>query len=463
MKTTLDKKSVSQLTDLFKNKMLAPNPEYQRGAVWSDTQKKKLVDSVLRGYQLPLIYLHHIVRDVAGHRREDFEIIDGQQRINALYEFSEGAFRVFDPIKDDAKAKFPSFIKKQPCPWAGKDIHGLDQEIKERFEKTVLPVAMIETTDANEVRDLFVRLQSGLALNAQETRDAWPGKFTDFILRLGGKPEIKRYPGHGFFKGPLGMNPQKDRGKTRQLAAQIAMLFSSRREKGPDTFPDINSPAIDSFYYANLDFDETKSDATRLTNILDKLTSLLDVKARRKLKGHDAIHLVLLVDALWDDYAPTWEDKLLKALDKFLEQLAKAKATKDSDRPSEYWVHYGQWTRVNSDRGDRISRRHQFYVRKMLELMQPLKQKDSKRLFGEVEREILFYQEKKCCAVCDGAVAWTEAEIHHVDPHHQGGPTLLENGALVHSTCHPKSAEAMREFAKKFKARKSASSDLSSP
>lgn len=112
MKTNLDKKSIAQLTDLFRNKMLAPNSEYQRGAVWSLTQKKKLIDSVLRGYQLPLIYLHHIVREIAGHRREDFEIIDGQQRINALYEFAEGAFSLFDPIKDDSKAKFPSFIKQ---------------------------------------------------------------------------------------------------------------------------------------------------------------------------------------------------------------------------------------------------------------------------------------------------------------------------------------------------------------
>src|SRR4051794_10658964 len=173
MKTLLSEKSTTQLTELYRNKMLAPNPEYQRGAVWNYNQKKKLVDSVLRGYQLPLIYLHHIVREVAGHRREDFEIIDGQQRINALYEFGEGAFSLFDPIKDDAKAKFPSFVKKQPCPWAGKDIHNLALELKRQFENTVLPVAMIETTDANEVRDLFVRLQSGLALNAQETRDAW--------------------------------------------------------------------------------------------------------------------------------------------------------------------------------------------------------------------------------------------------------------------------------------------------
>ncbi len=416
----------------------------------------------MRGYQLPLIYLHHIVREVAGHRREDFEIIDGQQRINALYEFAEGAFSLFDPIKDDEKAKFPSFIKKQACPWAGKDIHSLAAELKQQFENTVLPVAMIETTDANEVRDLFVRLQSGLALNAQETRDAWPGKFTDFILRLGGKPEIPRYPGHPFFRGPLGMNPATDRGKTRQLAAQIAMLFLTRREKGPEVFPDINSPAIDSLYYANLDFEETSDKAVRLISILDKLTSLLNTRSRRKLKGHDAIHLVLLVDALWDDYAPNWEDRLPKALDQFLEQLANAKATKDSDHPSEYWIQYGQWTRVNSDRGDRISRRHYFYSRKMLDLLQPLTRKDPKRLFGELEREILFYQEKKRCMVCDGTVDWKEAEIHHVEPHFQGGLTVLENGALVHNTCHPKGLNSMQAFAEKFRAKRAAESKSTS-
>ncbi len=438
MKTVLNQKLISQLTDLFGNKMLSANPEYQRGAVWNDTQKKKLIDSVLRGYQLPLIYLHHIVRDVAGHRREDFEVIDGQQRINALYEFSEGAFSLFDPVKDDAKAKFPSFIKRQPCPWAGKTFASLEPELKKQFNNTVLPVAMIETTDANEVRDLFIRLQSGLPLNAQETRDAWPGKLTHFILGLGGKPDIKRYPGHSFFKETLGMKPQADRGKTRQLAAQIAMLYLTRREKGVDAFCDINSSAIDSFYYSNLDFDETSKESVRLLEILDKLASLLDAKSRRPLKGHDAIHLVLLADMLWDDYARSWEDRLPKALDRFLEQLAKAADTKDSDQPSEFWLHYGQWTRVNSDRGDRIARRHHFYARKMLEFLQPLQKLDTKRLFGDLEREVLFYQQNKSCAVCDGIVDWRDAEVHHVDEHYKGGPTKLENGALVHAKCHPK-------------------------
>lgn len=46
-------------------------------------------------------------------------------------------------------------------------------------------------------------------------------------------------------------------------------------------------------------------------------------------------------------------------------------------------------------------------------------------------------------------------EIHHVEEHHKGGPTSLENGALVHKKdCHPKGAKATAEFATKWAALK---------
>ena len=119
MKMKQDMMTINNILDLKKNKMLTVNPEYQRGAVWNETMKKKLIDSILRGYPIPLIYLHHIERNVAGMKREDLEVIDGQQRINALYEFKEGVFKLFDPIKDENKARFPNFIKDSPCPWGG--------------------------------------------------------------------------------------------------------------------------------------------------------------------------------------------------------------------------------------------------------------------------------------------------------------------------------------------------------
>jgi hypothetical protein len=45
-------KSVDDILQLKMNNMLDANPEYQRGAVWTPAQKKRLVDSVFRGYRL---------------------------------------------------------------------------------------------------------------------------------------------------------------------------------------------------------------------------------------------------------------------------------------------------------------------------------------------------------------------------------------------------------------------------
>lgn len=445
-----EKKSVGDLIELYKNKMLTANPEYQRGVVWGGKQKKKLIDSVFRGYPLPLIYLHHIKKSVAGMQREDLEIIDGQQRITSLYEYVEGSFSLYDPIKDDREAKFPRFLKDQPCPWGGKSFSSLSPDLQNQLLETQLSIAQIETDNPNTVRDLFVRLQSGLPLNAQEARDAWPGEFCDYVLTLGGKPEIARYPGHPFFQGPMGLNPRADRGKTRQFAAQIAVLYFSRRENGASFYADINAGAINDFYFSHVDFEKDSNDARRLNDILSTLYRLLGTGKRPKLKAHDAIHLILLVDTLWDGYLRSWESKLAAALDRFTENFAKSKLEKDE--PDEFWLRYGQWTRVNSDRGDTIARRHAFYMEKMFEYLGPLQLKDPTRAYGELERAIVFYRQRKHCAVCGSEVPWEEAEIHHVKEHSKGGSTTLDNAALVHSACHPKGEAAVKAFAEKYAA-----------
>lgn len=450
MKAKSETMTVKDLVELHKEQMLKANPEYQRGIVWNSTQKKKLIDSVLRGYPLPRIYLHHVSKNVAGMKSEGLEVIDGQQRINALSEFAQGAFKLFDPISDAAAAKFPSFIQKQPCPWAHRNFEGLSEDLRVRFLEASIPVAKIETNDANEVRDLFVRLQGGVPLSAQERRDAFPGNFTDFILQIGGKPELVRYPGHDFFVRSLGMKPGQDRGKARQLAAQIAVQFFDRWSSGGDSYCDINAQALDDFYYQNLDFDPVSEGAIRLIAILDKLAQLIQPGKHAKLRGHDAIHLVLLADTLWDDYTRNWEERLPGALDKFLASVAEGNLTKKDSTPSEYWSQYAQWTRVNSDRGETIGLRHRFYQEKMLASLQPLQPKDPVRLYGKLERSILFYRQKKQCAVCEGPMDWREVEIHHVTEHGKGGPTSLKNGAAVHKKCHPKSAIETQRLANKL-------------
>ena len=247
METRQEYLSVEDLVELRKTDFMVPNPEYQRGEVWTRDQQRKLIDSVLREYQLPIIYLHDITKIVAGKTQERLEIIDGQQRTSALRNFVEGAFSLYNV--DDFEAKFPAFLQKYECPWGGKYFTGLSNELQSKLLKTKLPVAFIKTEDHNEVRDLFVRLQSGRPLNAQERRDSYPGEFTEFILKLGGKPALPRFPGHEFFQRVLKMKPGQDNGKTRQLAAQIAILFLERHKQKGGYYSDINARTVDDYYY----------------------------------------------------------------------------------------------------------------------------------------------------------------------------------------------------------------------
>jgi hypothetical protein len=425
--------------------MLVANPEYQRGAVWSTDQKKRLVDSLFRNYPLPLIYLHHVHTSVAGLTRDGLDVIDGQQRINAIYGFSEGAFKLFDPKIDAADARFPSFIQDAPCEWGGKAFDSLSKELQQKFLDTPLSVVYVNTSIPNEARDLFIRLQAGMPLNAQEKRDAWPGKFTEFVLKTGGKPELDRYPGNDFFNVAM-KSKGNNRGEVRQLTAQMMMLFVSKRHSG--NFCDTKRDLIDEFYYQNLDFDLSSEDAKRFENILNILTEALRDNKRKKIQGHEAKSLVLLVDSLLDDYTQSWRGNLAPAFDHFRHQLALGSKTKWDAAPDEYWNKYGVLARTNSDLAETIERRHSFFMSKMLPILKPVL-KDPTRIFGEVEREVIYYRDNKRCQLpgCNEEVVWNDGEIHHIVTHGSGGLTVVDNGALVHKRCHPKGQEAVKNFA----------------
>jgi hypothetical protein len=236
-----------------------------------------------------------------------------------------------------------------------------------------------------------------------------------------------------------------DCGKFRQLAAQISMLFLRRRYSRD--ICDTNAQAIDDFYYENLGFDANSAGAKKLVEILDKLTALLGDGRRPKIIGHEAIHLVLLIDTLFDDYTRSWEDRFPGAFDEFRQRLAKAKksARENPGAANQYWLRYGVGTRVNSDRAETIRARHEFFATKMYELLKPV-MKDPRRTFGALEKELIYYRDGKRCGVCDSEVKWDEAEIHNVQEHSKGGKTILDNGALVHDHCHPKQLQLLRSW-----------------
>lgn len=446
MEIKAERITLKELLELRKNGMLKVNPEYQRAAVWTEGQQKKLIDSVLRCYPLPLFYFHHKVRTVAGMRSEDLEIIDGQQRINALYRFAENGFRLFDPVKDDKVARFPNFIKTSACPWAQCDFLSLSTDLKTQFLDTTVFVVKATTEVEDEARDLFIRLQAGLPLNAQEKRDAWPGGFTELVLKLGGKQEIARYPGHDFFRY-LVKRSSRDRGAERQLCAQIVMLFLERAAQG--NWIDIGTQDVDDYYYRNLGFDVHDPRVTRLSKVLDLAVELFDGKGEPRLRAYEAIHIVLLLNGLMDDYTKSWQAHFIPAYDAFKVQLAQAKKNQNDD----YWAEFGAWTQTQTAGARTIQRRHAFFLKKMYERLNPVLL-DTTRSFGELEREVVYYENDKLCGSCGDLIRWPDLEIHHVEEHQAGGTTAIENAAPVHRDCHPKGKTATEEFKARWLARK---------
>ena len=60
-------------------------PPYQRGLVWTDQQRKDLIDSIINGYDIPKLYFKK-------SKDEKLEVIDGQQRLDAIFRFMDNGF-----------------------------------------------------------------------------------------------------------------------------------------------------------------------------------------------------------------------------------------------------------------------------------------------------------------------------------------------------------------------------------
>jgi hypothetical protein len=439
--------SIEDILRLSKESVLQVNPEYQRGEKWSSDQQKRLIDSIMRGYPLPIFYLHKIEKGIGDYRSVVLEIIDGQQRIKAIHDFAEGAFELFDPVLDARQARFPNYILNEHCDWARRKFDDLSDELRDRFLDTKLTVFEIETTNPHQARDLFIRLQAGTPLSNQEKRDAWPGSLNEFILKTAGKPGVARYAGHEFFEKVL--KAKGDRAQLRQFCAQWLCLFLHRSGTVPHGFCDINAQALDDMYYQNLDFNLDSTEAKRFHDILRRLTLAFGDGKRPKMKGFEVLHLILFVDSLIADYTPVWESEITRAYDSFMLEYVRAKRDRYG-APNAFWTKFGSLARTGSDKAEAIAIRHEFFASEMLKRMPNTKAKDPQRGFTGLEREIVYYRDSKKCAVCECPVLWDDAEVHHLEEHSLGGRTDLENAVLVHRVCHPRGAAAA-EFAKRHR------------
>src|SRR6186713_535189 len=83
------RRSVAWLKNIHDKGQLEIKPPFQRNPVWTDPQKSFLIDTILRGYPIPELYMQESVSEEGA---EHYVVVDGQQRVRACLEFVEGQF-----------------------------------------------------------------------------------------------------------------------------------------------------------------------------------------------------------------------------------------------------------------------------------------------------------------------------------------------------------------------------------
>lgn len=158
--------TISEFYERHQLKKYNFDPEYQRrGDVWSDDKQSFLIDSIIKNYPMPPIFLHQVIDSATGATK--YNVIDGKQRLGAILRFINNEIEL--PSDYDVGAFGDSRLNGKKF----EDLNGELQEFKMQFWKYILSVEYIETSDIDVINNVFDRLnRNGEPLEPQELRKA---------------------------------------------------------------------------------------------------------------------------------------------------------------------------------------------------------------------------------------------------------------------------------------------------
>jgi len=157
--------SIGELINLYRDHELDVHPEFQRMFRWTDTQKTRLIESILLGIPIPPVF-------VAQRSDGVWDVVDGVQRLSTLFQFI-GVLRDNDnqlvaPLVLQKTKFLPSLEGKT---WDGDSSFTRDQQLYIKRSKIDVNIVLKES-DETAKYELFMRLNTGgSSLSPQEVRN----------------------------------------------------------------------------------------------------------------------------------------------------------------------------------------------------------------------------------------------------------------------------------------------------
>jgi len=167
-------KDVGLLWQLYRDGQINLRPEFQRDSVWPKSAKAYLIDTILNDRPIPIFFMQRGLSPQTG--RPTYEVIDGQQRLRAMFEFLNNDLGL-------TQSKGDSAVKE----YAGRKYADLPDDLRHKILNYPLIVEELNDYSESDVRDMFARINRFVVkLSPQELRHAkQQGRFAQFVERLG--------------------------------------------------------------------------------------------------------------------------------------------------------------------------------------------------------------------------------------------------------------------------------------
>lgn len=147
-------------------------PDFQRDMVWSKPKRQGLIDTILRDWKFPPIFL---VITSGENSMELLEVLDGQQRLSSIVDFLEDGFPIdgnIEPYDQNISTLHGRYFSELP------------EAIKYRIEQYSLRVHELYDFKEGEPYELFFRLNQGVTLTPAEKRNTFFGPVREQIKNL---------------------------------------------------------------------------------------------------------------------------------------------------------------------------------------------------------------------------------------------------------------------------------------
>jgi hypothetical protein len=422
LQSIFGEKTINELLLIFGNRQMNLEPGFQRHSVWSDLDRRRLIQSILANYPVPSIFLYQRTHN----GRIVYDVIDGKQRLETILMFvGKGRFKrkMFDvKLELDGEPQWHDWSQLK------KNYHARGQ-----FETYKIQIVEV-TGEISEIIDLFVRINStGKRLTSGEKRHA---KYFDSRFLKEAERLVSKFQRLILHQKILSQS-QIDRMKGTELFAELLM---SLQHGGPINKKTSLDRAIGNDSVNGNTLHKLSHEFVATMNLLKRMFPDL-----RQTRFHNSVEFYSLFLLAWEfsrdgfilheksrnRVAFALLKKLSNGVDLLREQLKKGTIPKAA--PALYRDYL---LTVQGDTDSAANRERRRTILKGL-LSSLFERKDRKRIFSAEQRRIIWNSDDHHrCAKCRKALTWDDFTVDHIVAYFKGGKTVLPNAQLMCRVCN---------------------------